>query len=132
MNSLFPVQNEYSRDFERLWRAYRYSRGKDDAYKAFRQMATQMPEDELLLLCISEYQADIKKTKVSQAYFGTWLRKRRWLDFIEEARYRLNNPLPAVPARQAFRSAIEQPDHPDYHKPVRSYLEILAERGAAK
>lgn len=124
---LLPA-DEYASDFEIAWRAYSYTRGKHDAFKAWAQMSSQRPAGPLLLLCIEEYRCELRKTKLSQAYFASWLRGRRWLDHIEDARYRLNNPLPASPVRSYFKAS-DYPDVPLEHRPKLTAAQIIAARG---
>lgn len=128
---LFDSEIEYGSDFETAWRAYFYTRGKEDGWRAWGQTVRYRPEMPLLLICISEYRAELRKTKLAQAYFASWLRGKRWMDHLAEARYRLNNPLPGVPARKSFRAS-DYPDVPEELRPKKTAAQILAEHAARR
>lgn len=127
--ALFPLKIQYGSEFEQAWERYSYKLDKDDAFTAWRQTALMRPELPLLLLCIDEYRARIKKTKTTQKYLAGWLRKRRWEDDMADAQYRLDNPVPKATSRRAFKLS----DYPDpLTRPTRTAAEIIAAHRAMK
>lgn len=133
MNTLFPAPTQYGAEFEIAWSAYRYKRGKDEAWGQWRKTGAIRPELALLLICIAEYHSDLKKTKVSQKHFSSWLCSKRWEDFIEEAilRKRIADHPELIPKPRASFQASEYAA-PDAATKLTPWKEVLAKhRGEA-
>lgn len=122
--TLFDIPYHYTQEFERAWECYRYKRCKDDAFKAWGKMKPQLPDKPLLHLCIDEYLIEMRKLKQHQAHFASWLRARRWLDFIDDAKLRRAR-IGVIAVRRAFKAS--DYDIPIEQRAKRTAAEILAD-----